>query len=143
MGWCKASRYVSIFFKNAIYWKTINLVIIVLQYCAGSKISTRSCIQKLHWTRLTLSHGMGLLCRQPFWEQVQQRFYIVLGTVTMTSTWPNFSSIGPFPSIEPQGRSIKVARGSNLSFEVGNFEGAYTWTALQCRTTSRILLEAV
>ena len=37
----------------------------------------------------------------------------------------------------------KVARGFNLSFEVSNFEGAYTWTALQCGTTSRILLEVV
>ena len=60
---------------------------------------------------------MGLLCRQPFWEQVQQRFYIVLGTVTMTSTWPNFSSIGPFPSIEPQGHSI-FARSPSVFAEV-------------------------
>ena len=50
---------------------------------------------------------------------------------------------GEKTSAKALGLLAKVARGSNLSFEVGNFEGAYTWTALQCGTTSRVLLEVV
>ena len=50
---------------------------------------------------------------------------------------------GKKTSAKALGLLAKVARGSNLSFEVGNFEGAYTWTALQCGTTSRVLLEVV
>ena len=50
---------------------------------------------------------------------------------------------GEKTSAKALGLLAKVARGYNLSFEVGNFEGAYTWAAVQCWTTSRVLLEVV